>query len=1429
MSRAAMEWLDRLIGDIVEWIRRIPQLSVLLSIALIVLFTTPHRAHAVLVIEICGSATYTCTGKRWSANPDEITSFWQVGDNVGSMKITNPDTGAVSHIIANAAAFRECPLGSGWTKDGAGNCAPPASAGPPTVKFQIINKGLFWIDDAHLYEHVSDAAAAFCAHILQDPAVVSHACVVHTATDSPAEATLFECGANPPFQCPSDGPTNDRLTFQAPATCPSGYTSQGTPPNCNLTNASAAKKPADNICQVVKVGNVWTNDPQDPDCDTTVANSAINQAQITGLGTGSLSAGIADAGASYVANPDGTTNLDVSAPNGLGGFVSAQLEVGPGAAFGSGDGSGTVLESSVDAAGETFGKNAGACLALDQAADDDPNRPQVCPIGNPINAFTGNKYQTETDYVGVGAYPLRFARYYNSKAATGSGHVGANWRHSFDRSISVSGTSATVTRADGKQLVFTQSGPNWIASADVMDRLVQVPSGWTYIVAPNDESESYDTNGRLLSISNRSGVSHVMAYDANGRLASVMNSVNGRSLRFLTDSLGRVTVMTDPSGNTFGYSYDAHGDLSSVTYPDDTADTTDNPVRSYVYNEPENTSGANLLHALTGIVDEKSVRFATFRYAADRRVLSTEHSGGVSRYSVAYTSATSSTITDPLNTVRNYGFQNILDVPKQTGSDQPCDRCGLASSISYDANGYLSGATNFNGVAFSYVHDARGLETSRTDAVGTPQVRTISTQWHEAFRLPVKIAVPFRITSYVYNGDAGMNCGSKPNGSIVPGVLCSMTMQATSDATGSLGFSATPVGPARTLRYTYNGNGSMLTVDGPRTDVSDVTTYTYYANEDPDLGKRGNIATITNAQGQVTSISAYNAHGQPLTIVDPNGLTTALTYDARLRLTSRNVGGESTTYSYDATGQLVRVTLPDGSFLAYTYDPAHRLTGIADSSSNRIAYTLDAMGNRTKEEVFDPLGTLAQTRSRTFNTLNRLAQEIGAASQTTTYAYDNQGNVVTVTDPLTHQTANAYDALNRLVRVTDPGLGVTQYGYNGLDQLSSVTDPRTLITSYAYDGLSNLNQQSSPDTGSTTNTYDTAGNLLTQTDAKGQVTTYAYDALNRVTSITFHDGSKQTYAYDQGTNGIGRLTGITELDPALAVKAQIAYAYEAHGRVASETRTIAGIAYVTSYSYDPSGRLSGLTYPSGRTVSYGFDALGRILSVSTVPPNGSAQTVVSNVAYQPFGDVKSYTLGNGHLYTRGYDTDGRIASYSLGNQIFAIGYDAASRISFIADAGNPTNANTYGYDALDRLTSAVLPNTPFAYSYDAVGNRLSKTVGSSTDTYAYGSTNNRIASITAQAGATRAFGFDPNGSTVNDGVNQYAYDARGRMVQSVGALGTTTYQVNALGQRIRKTNSSEDRVFLYDTKGHVVAETDPGGGLKREYLYLGDIPIAVVQ
>lgn len=84
------------------------------------------------------------------------------------------------------------------------------------------------------------------------------------------------------------------------------------------------------------------------------------------------------------------------------------------------------------------------------------------------------------------------------------------------------------------------------------------------------------------------------------------------------------------------------------------------------------------------------------------------------------------------------------------------------------------------------------------------------------------------------------------------GNLTSKSIQATTDANGALGFSATPTGNPRVWTYTHTYHGTIpgfitqTVVDGPRTDVTDTTTYVYDATT-------GGLASVTNALGHVTT------------------------------------------------------------------------------------------------------------------------------------------------------------------------------------------------------------------------------------------------------------------------------------------------------------------------------------------------------------------------------------------------------------------------------------------------------------------------------------------------------------------------------------------------------------------------------------------------
>jgi YD repeat-containing protein len=578
--------------------------------------------------------------------------------------------------------------------------------------------------------------------------------------------------------------------------------------------------------------------------------------------------------------------------------------------------------------------------------------------GNPINIGTGNKFQPVSDYRGTGDFPLVFERFYNSHQSTVSNAfgLGSGWRHSYERSIvnAQSSTIATLYRANGSAYDFNLVGNSWVPNTDVNLTLSfnTIANLWQ-LTTEDGNVETYNANGQLQSIKSRSGLIQTLIYNAYGLMTGITDS-SGRSLSFSYDSHSKVLTMQDTAGGLYSYGYNlTNGNLETVTYPDLSKLT-------YVYNESANV-GTNLPHALTGIIDENNQRFATFQYDAYNRAISTQHAGGAEFVGVSY-GINGNIITDGLNTSRINQFQVVQGVVKSIGQSQPSGSgCGAsASALTYDANGNVTSRTDFNGNRTNYTYDlTRNLETSRTEGLtaagaSTPATRTVTTTWHPTFRLPVQITNASQQTTYAYNSQGDI------------------TQKTIKDTTANTTRSWNTA-------YTYSTVPGVLlqkVEDGPRTDVSDVTTYDYYpadaACAGGHLGCRGQLMQITDALGHITRLNRYSAHGQLEKLTDPNGLVTKMVYDVRQRLTSLDTGGEITSYSYDPAGQVTRVTRPDGAYLAYTYDTAHRLIKTQDNLGNTLTYTLDAMGNRTKEETHDPDGQLAHTQSRVYDALSRL-------------------------------------------------------------------------------------------------------------------------------------------------------------------------------------------------------------------------------------------------------------------------------------------------------------------------------------------------------------------------------------------------------------------------------------------------------------------------
>jgi RHS repeat-associated protein len=598
----------------------------------------------------------------------------------------------------------------------------------------------------------------------------------------------------------------------------------------------------------------------------------------------------------------------------------------------------------------------------------------------------------------------------------------------------------------------------------------------------------------------------------------------------------------------------------------------------------------------------------------------------------------------------------------------------------------------------------------------------------------------------------------------------------------------------RVTDYDFDGLGRLTFVDGPRSGVADTFAVQYYPNEAAQGLNRGMPERIVNGLNQTTLFRDYNAFGKPERIVDANGVETLLAYDAAGRLVGQSRAGQATAYEYDPAGRPAHVYPPPGTGatrrIDYEYFDNGLLRKVSDSPGNYILYDYDANGNRTDEDVRDASGALTRYVDFQYDDFDRLAKTIYSDGAFEEFAYNGNHDPTSFRNGNGNVTAyGPYDALNRLTAATAPGGVATEYAYDGRDNPAAATDPEDNVTAFVYNDFGELVSETSPDRGALAYAHDPAGNVISRADANGVTGTYGYDALNRLTSVSFPDSSQNlSYGYDAGAYGKGRLTSAS--DPA----GSTGFVHDALGRVTTESRVTDGVPYQTNYAYDPAtGDLSGMTYPSGLTLDFQYDANGRVSGISS-----GGQTLVGNVLYKPFGPVTSMDLGPLAL-TRTYDQRYQVTGIQAGTVLnYGYTHDGAGNVETISGLPKPDffprladltyNANRMATQNTDWIgAGVVLPSPAAVYSYDAAGNIISD--GLHTD-YFYNQ-NNRLIRV------------EIDGLTIAE----YAYDAFERRVMKV-VNGVTTH-------------------FHYDLNGLLVSETDGNGNPRKDYVYLNGEPVAM--
>jgi RHS repeat-associated protein len=217
--------------------------------------------------------------------------------------------------------------------------------------------------------------------------------------------------------------------------------------------------------------------------------------------------------------------------------------------------------------------------------------------------------------------------------------------------------------------------------------------------------------------------------------------------------------------------------------------------------------------------------------------------------------------------------------------------------------------------------------------------------------------------------------------------------------------------------------------------------------------------------------------------------------------------------------------------------------------------------------------------------------------------------------------------------------------------------------------------------------------------------------------------------------------------------------------------------------------LTKIVDDSNKTVSFAYDAVSNLTSRGL--PNGTATTYTYDGLdrLKRLKDAKASTVIADNNYT--YNNAGQI-------------------VQNIDQSGT----HVYGYDALDRLTSATYTGTPAeSYAYDVVGNRSSSQRSTS---YSYQPFNRLTGTTTA------GYLYDSNGNMISkadsSGTTQFAWDFENRLIQAVTpSSGSVSYKYDALGRRIQSAPSNGASTnFRYD--GQDVSQDKTSAGVITEYL-----------
>src|SRR6185437_874337 len=535
-------------------------------------------------------------------------------------------------------------------------------------------------------------------------------------------------------------------------------------------------------------------------------------------------------------------------------------------------------------------------------------------------------------------------------------------------------------------------------------------------------------------------------YDAAGHLTAVVAPAsNGKSptTTYTYDSQGNVLTMTDPDGAVTTYTYDDRGNRLSVQdgaghVVSTTYDAQDQVTSQTVYTVP-----AQGVPGQSGYVAPSGAQTTYYVYDAAEQLACTLDPLG---HATEYDYTTSAAGLSELTTVRHYvgasydmsGLSpstppTLAQLQAYAGSSTVQATLGQTTQTDYiyDVRGQLATQTQYdtvdasgNGVLTSgtvittTTYDARGrlLQTSVETGADRSTLQTTSYAYDGLGRVVSKTDPLNNVTTYVYTDSASTIAITQANGLTTTQVRNSagLLLSSTQSASGQA---------SRVTSYLYNADGESVATIDPDGNAR----YTFYDADGRVAGTvdaAGGVTAYTyDADGRVIGASQYAVSINTSSWISSGALTSH--YPAALPVPVGTANDRVTNTLYDAAGEAIATIDPEGYVTTVIYDGVGRVVSTTQYATALTTAQRTALGSAP---------TLAALQaSLTPSTKDR----------TTFTIHDADGRVVAVIDPDGYATVNIYDTIGNLLTTRKY---TTPLSAKELAQLNASPDMGTLQT-----------------------------------------------------------------------------------------------------------------------------------------------------------------------------------------------------------------------------------------------------------------------------------------------------------------------------------------------------------------------------------------------